>query len=145
MTPVQPPTPDEMDAAAPTISALISIAKWIGGPAVAAWIAGRFILKSGFKAGEVKQQYTELAEDVEAIKEREKTYITVPQHDAMQRICTANLNATIDNRTHCAMAELRAEMSTMNGNICKIMGALDIKADKPPAPIVMYGRRKDDH
>lgn len=145
MTPVQPPTHEEIEAVAPVLSALVTIAKWVGGPAVAAWITGKFILKSGVKAGEVKQQYADLAEDVEAIKEREKSYITVKEHESMQRTCTATLNATIDNRTHCAMAELRAEMSTMNGNICKIMGALDIKADKPPAPIVMYGLRKDDH
>ena len=31
-----------------------------------------------------------------------------------------------------ALAELRAEMSTMNGNICKIMGALDIQQEERP-------------
>lgn len=142
MTPVQPPTPDEIESVAPVFSAIVTIAKWVGGPAVAAWIAGKFILKSGVKAGEVKQQYADLAEDVEAIKIREKTYITVKDHDAMQKVCTSNLERIFDNRTNLAMSEIRAEMSTLNGNVCKIMGAMNIKQEHQPQ--VLYGRRKDD-
>ena len=132
MTPMQPPTHEELEAVTPVLSALLTLAKWVGGPAAVAWIIGRFLLRSGVKAGQAHAEYEDLAEDVEAIKEREKSYITIPQHDAMQKICTQNLVNIIDNRTHTAMAELRAEMSTMNGNICKIMGALDIQQEERP-------------
>ena len=141
MTPLQPPTHEELEAVTPVLSALLTLAKWVGGPAAVAWIIGRFLLRSGVRAGQVHAEYEELVEDVEAIKLREKSYITIPQHDAMQKICTQNLVNIIDNRTHTAMAELRAEMSTMNGNICKIMGALDIKQDNGPQH---YRRRSTD-
>ena len=126
---MQPPTHEEIETVTPVLASLFTLIKWIGGPAVAAWIVGRFLFKGGIAAGEVKSQYTELSEDVEAIKEREKSYITIPQHEILQKVCTQNLVSIIDNRTHTAMAELRSEMSTLNGNICKIMGALDIQQD----------------
>ena len=126
---MQPPTHEEIETVTPVLASLFTLIKWIGGPAVAAWIVGRFLFKGGIAAGEVKSQYTELSEDVEAIKEREKSYITLPQHEILQKVCTQNLVSIIDNRTHTAMAELRSEMSTLNGNICKIMGALDIQQD----------------
>ena len=126
---MQPPTHEEIETVTPVLASLFTLIKWIGGPAVAAWIVGRFLFKGGIAAGEVKSQYTELSEDVEAIKEREKSYITIPQHEILQKVCTQNLIGIIDNRTHATMAELRSEMSTLNGNICKIMGALDIQPD----------------
>ena len=126
---MQPPTHEEIETVTPVLASLFTLIKWIGGPAVAAWIVGRFLFKGGIAAGEVKSQYTELSEDVEAIKEREKSYLTIPQHEILQKVCTQNLVSIIDNRTHTAMAELRSEMSTLNGNICKIMGALDIQQD----------------
>ena len=126
---MQPPTHEELETVTPVLAGLYTLIKWVGGPAVAAWIVGRFLIKGGLKAGETKAQYEDLVEDVEAIKEREKFYITIPQHEILQKVCTQNLVSIIDNRTHTAMAELRSEMSTLNGNICKIMGALDIQQD----------------
>ncbi len=137
---MQPPTHEEIEVMTPTISALISIAKWLCGPSVAAWIIIRFVAKNSIKVGEAKQQYIELAEDVEKIKEREKTYITVKDHDYLQNVCTSNLQRIFDKRTHCAMTELRSEMNTLNGNICKIMGALNIQQDTN----VLQNHRKDD-
>ena len=129
---MQPPTHEELETVTPILAGLFTLIKWIGGPAVAAWIVGRFLVKGGVKAGETKAQYEDLVEDVEAIKEREKSYITIPQHEAMQRICVSNLEHIFDNRTNQAMTEVRAEMSILNGNICKIMGALDIHQDGQP-------------
>ena len=126
---MQPPTHEELETVTPVLAGLFTLVKWIGGPAVAAWIVGRFLVKGGVKAGETKAQYEDLVEDVEAIKEREKSYLTIPQHEILQKVCTQNLIGIIDNRTHATMAELRSEMSTLNGNICKIMGALDIQPD----------------
>jgi len=129
MTPVQPPSPDEIAAGERLIEHLVTIVKWVGGPAAAAWVAARFLTRASFRAGEEKRKYEELSEDVEAIKDREKAYITVSQHDTMQKMCTQQLISIIDNRTHASMTELRLEMAAMNGNICKIMGSLGINDD----------------
>jgi len=125
VTPLQPPSHDEIEAAAPVISGLITLAKWVAGPAAAAWVAGKFLVMTGH----AKRKYEEVAEDIEAIKVREKSYITIPQHDAMQKICVSNLEHVVDSKLNTAVSDLRAEMSIMNGNICKIMGSLGIQDD----------------
>lgn len=126
---MQPPSHDEIEAVTPVLSALLTLAKWVGGPAAVAWIAGRFLIRNSVKAGETKRRYEELVEDVEAIKLREQLYITVTQHEAMQLICTTRMDGLINTRIQQALAGIHSDMSKMNGNICKIMGAMNIPQD----------------
>lgn len=129
---MNPPGKDELEAVAPFVGAIITLLQWVGGFAAAAWIIGRFMVRTG----EEKRRYEELVEDVAAVKEHQAKCITIPQHDDMQRICTSNLERIIDAKLHHAVMDMRSEMSTMNGNICKIMGALNID------PIEGMGQRR---
>jgi hypothetical protein len=109
------------------VETLIAILKWAGSVAVATWVTVKFFLKTGFMAGEEKRKHDELIGDVEELKIKQGTYLTRQQHDDISKICTSELEHMIDLKIHATISDLRYDMSTMNGNICRILGALNIE------------------
>lgn len=135
-------TPDEFEQGGKLIEFIVPILKWMGGTAVAAWLAVRWTLRQGVRVGEEKQRYEDLQVAVEKIhaldlenliktvaelKTTSPTWITRAQHDDMQRICQGDIERMVDARMYKAVLEWRDELAALNANVCHIMGALNLR------------------
>jgi len=124
VTPIEPLDKEKIDA-------VVGLAKWFSGIAAAIWLASKTIFKTGMKAGEEKRKYEELNEDVDALEKQNGGYLTKTEHESLSRYCRLEIEHMIDARIHNALTDLRQEMGTMNGNICKILGAMNIEPVEP--------------
>lgn len=119
--------PEDLETGGKVLDLLAQACKWIAGTVAAAWMAVKWVARAGVQAGEQKQRYAELVEDVAAIKAERASWITRQEHDNMQRICQGDIERMIDSRLHRAIMEWRDELAALNANVCHIMGALNIK------------------
>lgn len=126
--------PDPSDKG--TVDAAVSVIKWVSAVFAAAWVATKFLFKSGVQTGERLRMYKELEEDVRDLKAKIPLCMTKPEHEGLSRACISELEHKFDQRINSALADLREEMGTMNGNICKILGAMNI------TPIEQHQQRR---
>jgi hypothetical protein len=120
----------------------VPILKWMGGTAVAAWLAVRWTLRQGVRVGEEKQRYEDLQIAVEKInaldlesliktvadlKTASPHWITKPQHDEISRFCQGEIERMVEAKMYRAIMEWRDELSALNANVCHIMGALNLR------------------
>jgi gas vesicle protein len=136
---LQPPTPDDIDAAAPLIGKVIDILKWVLGTLAAALIASWRVLKFAGNAGREQRKYEEIAEDIAALKAA--GYITLSQHDQLQAQCQSEIKRMVENQVHGAMTKVEDQLSDLKGTVCYFMGAMGIK---PPDTDMIKKRRRGD-
>ena len=90
-------------------------------------------------------KYKALQDSVDTIRTKQAICITQSEHDTMQLRCTEHIMHVVaekfrdHEKEHAAeMKHLREDVSDLNGNICKIMGAMNIE------PVQNKARRRDD-
>jgi hypothetical protein len=135
-------TPEEFEQGGKLIEFVVPILKWMGGTAVAAWLAVRWTLRQGVRVGEEKQRYEDLQIAVEKInaldlesliktvadlKTASPHWITKPQHDEISRFCQGEIERMVEAKMYRAIMEWRDELSALNANVCHIMGALNLR------------------
>lgn len=126
-----------------------------------AWLVGGGVI-AGFatvvgliiKAGEEKQKYLQLRDDVDEHEERFKKVVFLEEYKGMQALCQTEIKKIIevgqahnehliDSRVAAGLKEAQAanlevfndlydQMSTLNGNLCHLMGAMNVKPIRSP-------------
>jgi hypothetical protein len=129
---MQPPSPDDFDAAAPLLGKTIDILKWVLGTLAAALIASWRVLKIAGSAGVEKQKYTEHVERIDELEELSKKFITIADHEKLQEICQGNIKRMVDNQVHDSVREIKDQLSDLNGTLCYFMGQLNIQPPERP-------------
>ena len=112
------------------------------------WVMGSLAGAAGaigliIHAGEKKQQFAQMRADVDRHEELFKKVITEDDHKALQLLCQAEIKHRIDSRIEERMHSMQVEnkeifddlydqISVMNGNLCHLMGAMNVEPIKSP-------------
>lgn len=121
---------------------------WLWAAGSVAGVAG--VVGCVVRAGETKQKFAQMRSDLDRHEGLFRTMITEEDHKALQLICQTELRHRIDKRieerSHMIQAEnkeifddLYDQISVMNGNLCHLMGAMNVEPIKTPKR-----RRKTD-
>ena len=93
--------------------------------------------KEHSKVSGLKEDQDSLKETVESIEERLEQFITIEQHNLMQRQCQDHIAKEQADKLHAAIlamkndsADIREDMAVMNANICKLLGRFDVEPVK---------------
>lgn len=117
-----PPTPEDLERAWPLLSKAWEIGKWAVGFLAALFFGAKWASRFGSE----RQKYEVLREDVDELKIRSACWLTKDEHDDQQRTCQKEIGHIIDAKVREAVMGLHDEMGVLNGNLCRIMGVLNI-------------------
>jgi len=120
------------------------VLKWLAGTFVASVCA---VAAAAFRGGKEKAKYEEVVAKVELHDAVMKSFITDTAHIDMQKQCQQTIMQTIsstkstlehqmDNRINMAIIDFQHEISFLNANICKLLGAQQIE------PVQRFDRRR---
>jgi hypothetical protein len=119
---MQPPTPNDFEAAGPLFEKLVPAIKWLGTVLVGGWVFIKVVASFGMQA----RRYQELREDIDGLHLKSTSYVTKDEHVGMSALCREEIERMVDNRLHDAVIEMRDQMDVMNANLCRIMGSMEI-------------------
>lgn len=129
-----------------TVAKSLDILKYIAGALVVIVVWVWKASKDHSKVSTLRTDHNSLRDRVDSIGEKLEEFITMDQHELMQKQCQDHIAREQAERIHAAViamkndnAAIREDMAVMNANICKLLGRFDVE----PVPSKERKRKTD--